>query len=173
MNHRKNTSLIPNEGSSDKKTQRANVKKFLHKIINGVPKMNAFHEVFPSTVNWPIKKVYYHINTILAREASKDILKKYRKDIESLLDQKKTDMLLYIESIIYDESGNVTISDKVKAINSFINLSNSIQGKMNNTNVLISISDTKEKINKINEIFGIEEDIIDVQPVNETSEISE
>lgn len=104
--------------------QRNNVQKFLKRMAVGCPnKIEAFREIFPEANDWSYSKVWRHINNLLLRHSSSNALKTYRNKWLEMLEQKKVDLLLYLEQeIIYNDDKRIRAYEKLKAIETFAKL---------------------------------------------------
>lgn len=97
---------------------KAKIKLFLAKVALGQPKLKSFKDVFG--VSWGNNKIYQHINYILQKESSRAVLKRYRDNLIQLLDQKKADLLLYLEQMVYNEE--IDIQTRLRIIEQFSKL---------------------------------------------------
>ena len=121
------------------------IKLFLAKVALGQPKLKTFKEVFG--VSWGNNKIYQHINYILQKESSKNILKRYRENTLQLLDQKKTDLLLYLEQMVYNE--DIDLQTRLRIIDQFTKLLDSY-AKPTTQQIKINKNDVS-----IKQIFGL------------------
>lgn len=134
--------------------QKKNIQRFLQRIAVGQSKISAFREIFPESESWSTTKIWRHVNCILMRNASSEYLKLYRNKWLEMLEQKKVDMLLYLEQeIIFNESKSIRAFERLKAIETFAKLA----GFMAPTPTLVQNISVKEDTRKeLLSIFGIE-----------------
>ena len=141
---------------------RKKVKQFLMRLAAGENKVNAFKSIFPVSKTWSYTKIYSHINAIVSKANSINFLKHYRDSYFALLDQKKVDLLMYLENeIIYNEDvkddgkPKVSINDKIRAIESYAKLAGF--DKQIIQPIVNQVTINQDKNNQIKEIFGIME----------------
>jgi hypothetical protein len=151
---------------------RDRVKKFLMRLSSGQNRLTAFKECFPISESWSNTKIYNHINAIVSKKASQNQLKHYRERFLNMMEQKKVDMLMYLEQqIIYNEDNpNISIGDKIRAIECFSKIAGFDKTPTVVNNLLVT-----DRSAELNQIFGISdnnqlehnEDVIDAEITDE------
>lgn len=157
------------------KSQRSNIRKFLGLIAAGQHKIKAFKESFPISEKWSSTKIWRHVNGLMLRYATSDVLQSYRKQWLAGLEQKKVDMLMLIEQeMIFND--NVRPHDKLKAIETFAKLA----GMTAPTPTLVQQINIKEDNEKeLLNIFGMDisenmienrDEVVDAEIITDDSE---
>ena len=128
---------------------KTRIEKFYKRVANGQHKISAFREIFT--------------------ECALTHLKRYRKRWLEMLDQKKVDMLMYLEQeIIYSSDPAIQIKDKLKAIETYAKLAGFTAPTPTVIQQLNVQSDTQKELFNI---FGIDDDSKQVEEKPEVIDV--
>jgi hypothetical protein len=135
---------------------KTRIEKFYKRVANGQHKISAFREIFTECDDWHETRIWRYINYFMSTENALTYLKRYRKRWLEMLDQKKVDMLMYLEQeIIYSSDPAIQIKDKLKAIETYAKLAGFTAPTPTVIQQLNVQSDTQKELFNI---FGIDDD---------------